>query len=90
MKTKELKFNGTTYVCRIVESIDGDELTIAPTTLLDTLQPGSFADKKEGFASREAMALYEEIFYFTDTRSLALPDDELIEELKESNPDWFD
>lgn len=36
------------------------------------------------------MALYEEIFYFTDTRSLALPDDELIEELKESNPDWFD
>lgn len=90
MKTKELKFNGTAYLCRIVESIDGDELTIAPTSLLDVLHPGSFEDENEGFRNEEAKALYEEIFYFTDPKTLALPDDELIEDLKDSNPDWFE
>lgn len=90
MKTKEMQFGGNTYLCRVVESNEGEELLIGSTALLDVLQPGSFNDENEGFASKEAERLYDEIFYFTDKKSLELPDDELIAELKESNPEWFD
>lgn len=90
MKTTEIQFDGKTYRCRIVESIDREELLIAPTALLDTLRPGGFGDQDEGFAGDEAERLYDEIFYFTDEGTLRLPDNELIAELKESNPDWFE
>jgi hypothetical protein len=33
-----------------VESVDGEELLIGSTILLDALQPGSFNDENEGFA----------------------------------------
>lgn len=90
MKTQDLQFGGNTYTCRIVESNEGEDLLIGSTALLDALRPGSFDDENEGFAGGEAERLYDEVFYFTDTRSLELPDDELIEVLKESNPEWFD
>lgn len=90
MKTQEMQFNGNTYLCRVVESNEGEELLIGSTTLLDALHPGSFEDENEGFASNEAERLYDEVFYFTDKKSLNLPDNELITELKESNPEWFD
>ena len=90
MKTTEIQFDGRTYRCRIVESIDREELFIAPTSLLDALHPGSYEDENEGFAGDEAERLYDEIFYFTDERTLRLPDNELVAELKESNPDWFE
>ena len=90
MKTQELQFNGNTYLCRVVESNEGEELLIGSTTLLDALHPGSFGDENEGFADDEAKRLYDEVFYFTDKKSLNLPDNELIAELKESNPEWFD
>lgn len=90
MRTREIQFDGKKYICRIVDSIDGEELLIGSTELLDALQPGSFDDANEGFAGEEAKALYDEVFYFTDTGSLNLPDKELIEVLKESNPDWFE
>lgn len=90
MKTQEMQFNGNTYLCRVVESNEGEELLIGSTTLLDALHPGSFEDENEGFASDEAERLYDEVFYFTDKKSLNLPDNELIAELKESNPEWFD
>ena len=90
MKTTEIQFDGRTYRCRIVESIDRGELIIAPTSLLDALHPGSYEDENEGFAGDEAERLYDEIFYFTDERTLRLPDNELVAELKESNPDWFE
>ena len=73
-----------------MESIDREELIIAPTSLLDALHPGSYEDENEGFAGDEAERLYDEIFYFTDERTLRLPDNELVAELKESNPDWFE
>lgn len=66
MKTNEIQFGGKSYVCRIVEANDGEELLIAPTTLLDALQPGSFNDENEGFASKEAESIYDEVFFFTD------------------------
>lgn len=61
MKTNEIQFGGKSYVCRIVEANDGEELLIAPTTLLDALQPGSFNDENEGFASKEAESIYDEV-----------------------------
>lgn len=90
MKTKELQFDGVTYVCRIVESNDGEELLIGSTALLDALHPGSFNDENEGFAGKEGERLYDEVFYFTDTKTLTLPDDELIAELRKDNPEWFE
>jgi len=90
MKAKELQFNGNTYLCRIVKSNGGETLMIGSTALLDALQPGSFEDENEGFASKEAEQIYNEIFYFTDAETLKFPDEELIAELKEDNPEWFD
>ena len=90
MKTKEVQFDGKKYICRIVESIDGEELLIGSTALLDALQPGSCDDADEGFASKEAENIYDEIFFFTDADTLLLPDEELIEELKQDNVEWFE
>ena len=39
----------------------GEELLIGSTTLLDALQPGSFNDENEGFASKEAERIYDEV-----------------------------
>lgn len=90
MRTQEIQFDGNTYVCRVVKSNEGEDLLIGSTKLLDTLHPGSFEDESEGFAGKEAERLYDEIFFFTDNKTLRLPDDELVAELKESNPEWFD
>ena len=73
MKTTKIQFNGRSYYSRIVESVDGEELLIGSTILLDALQPGSFNDENEGFASKEAERIYDEIFFFTDERTLQLP-----------------
>ena len=85
MRTQEIQFDGNTYVCRVVKSNEGEDLLIG-----STLQPGNFEDKNEGFASKEAEQLYDEIFFFTDKENLRLPDNKLIAELKESNLEWFD
>lgn len=90
MKTQEIQFRGNTYPCRVVVSNGGEELLIGSTLLLDALQPGSFNDENEGFASKEAERIYDEVFFFTDTDNLKLSDKELITELKEDNPEWFD
>lgn len=90
MKTQEIQFGGNTYPCRVVISNEGEELLIGSTTLLDALHPGSFNDENEGFASKEAERIYDEVFFFTDKDSLKLSDKELITELKEDNPEWFD
>lgn len=89
MITTKIKFGGVEYPCRVVKDNQGEYLIIGSTTLLDALQPGSFEDENEGFANEEATKLYDEIFYFTSEHSLSLPDKELVEELRRSNPDWF-
>jgi len=73
-----------------VESNEGEELLIGSTTLLDALQPGSFNDENEGFASKEAERIYNEVFFFTDMANLRLTDVELVAELKKDNPEWFE
>ena len=87
--TKEIMFDGIIYDCRVVKSKDGENLLIGNFELLNKLQPGEWGDKNEGFANKEAESIYDEIFYFVDNASLLLSDEGLIEELKESNPDWF-
>ena len=74
MRTNEIQFGGKSYVCRVVEA----------------LQPGSFNDENEDFASKEAESIYDEVFFFTDERTLQLPENELVAELKKDNPDWFE
>ena len=90
MKTTKIQFNGRSYYSRIVESVDGEELLIGSTILLDALQPGSFNDENEGFASKEAERIYDEVFFFTDMANLRLTDVELVAELKKDNPEWFE
>lgn len=90
MEFKDYEFNGSTYRCRIVKGNDGNDLTISGTNFLDALQPGSFNDKNEGFVNKEALDIYDDIFFFTDDDDLKLPDAELIEILREANPEWFD
>lgn len=85
----EIKFGGVEYPCRMVKDNQGEYLIIGSTILLDALQPGSFEDENEGFASEEASDIYDEIFFFTDEHTLDLPDKELIEELRKNNPEWF-
>ena len=85
----EIKFGGVTYPCRMVKDNQDEYLIIGSTALLDALQPGSFEDGNEGFASEEASDIYDEILYFTDEHTLALPNKELIEELRKNNPEWF-
>ena len=74
----------------MVEDNQGEYLIIGSTALLDALHPGSFEDENEEFTSKEASDIYDEIFFFTDAGSLELPDDELVEMLKEDNPEWFE
>ena len=90
MKTQELQFGGNTYMCRIVESNEGEDLLIGSPPLLVAPPPASFNDENEGFASKEAEKIYDEVFFFTESGNLELPDDGLIAILKESNPEWFD
>lgn len=52
--------------------------------------PGSFGDENEGFANKEAEYIYDEIFFFTDAETLALPEEQFIEELKKDNREWFE
>ena len=74
----------------MVESNEGEELLIGSITLLDALQPGSFNDENEGFASKETERIYDEVFFFTDMANLRLTDVELVAELKKDNPEWFE
>ena len=90
MKTQEVQFGGNNYPCRVVESNEGEELLIGSITLRAALQPGSFNDENEGFASKEAERIYDEVFFFTDMANLRLTDVELVAELKKDNPEWFE
>ena len=89
MITTDIRFGGVEYTCRMVKDNQGEYLIIGSTVLLDALHPGSFEDENEGFASKEASDIYDEIFFFTDERTLALPDKELVEELRRDNLEWF-
>ena len=89
MITANSEFGGVEYPCRMVKDNQGEYLIIGSTALLDALHPGSFEDENEGFASKEASDIYDEIFFFTDAHTLALSDKELVEELRKDNPEWF-
>lgn len=88
---RTISFNGEDYECRVIKDKDGEDLLIGSYELNDALHPGEWEDELEGFASKEAAEIYDKIFYFMDSWELTFRSDkELKEELKESNPDWFD
>ena len=88
---EDIEFNGEIYKCRVMEDKDGEKLLIGSYGLESELHPGEWEDELEGFASKEAEEVYNKIFFFMNDWDLTyLSDEELKEELKESNPDWFD
>lgn len=89
MVTTDIHFNGNVYTCRIVKDNEGSDLIIGGLNLLDALHPGESGAALDGFANGKAQHIDNEIFYYTADCDLALTDEELIEVLKESNPDWF-
>ena len=90
MTTTEINYRGENYTCRVVKSNEGENLIIAGTRLLDALMPYPASDGSDGFADKEAEKIDEDIFFYTADSNLRLPDDELIKELKEDNPEWCD
>lgn len=52
--------------------------------------PYPATDGSDGFTDKEAEKVEEEIFFYTADSNPRLPDEELIKELKENNPEWFD
>ncbi len=90
MITTENNYKGENFSCRIVKDKEGEELIIAGTSLLDELIPYDITDECDGFADKEAEQVDEEIFFYTSDSDLKLSDKELIEILKDSNPEWFD
>lgn len=89
MTTRDFVFQGEVFTCRIVKDNEGCDLIIGGLKFLDALQPQAMDDPMEGFASKKAQEIYDEIFFFIDEQTLALPDEQLIEALKVDNEDYF-
>lgn len=89
MITTEITYKGREYTCRVVDSNDDEKLIIGSLSLLDVLMPYPITDQCNGFADKEAERVDDEIFFYAADSDLLLPDSELINILKESNPDWF-
>lgn len=85
MKTKDYNFNGNTYICRIVQANNGDELVIAPTSLLEAIQSECISGENKNQASKEVENICNEVFMFIDAETFALPEEQLIKELKKEN-----
>ena len=90
MVTTEINYKGNGYTCRVVVSNEGEQLIIGGLSLMDALMPYPITEGCNGFADKEAEKVDEEIFFYTSDADLQLSDCELIETLKESNPEWFD
>ena len=90
MVTTEINYKGKGYTCRVLESNEGEQLIIGGLCLKDTLMPYPITDRCNGFADKEAERVDEEIFFYTSDADLQLSDSELIDTLKESNPEWFE
>lgn len=84
MKIIELQYHSEIYKCRVIPSIDGEELIIASVKLMDKIIPGAT------FTDKEAELLDEKIFYYVTDKELKLSDEELIEVVREANPDFFE
>lgn len=89
MTTRDFVFQGEVFTCRIVKDNEGCDLIIGGLKFLDALQPQAMDDPMEGFSSKKAQEIYDEIFFFIDEQTLALPDEQLIEALKVDNEDYF-
>lgn len=83
------QIDGKEYPCRIIKDNQGSELVIGSLELESVLHPGEFGSANDGFASKDAENIYDEIFFFTEPANLQLEDEALINILREDNPEWF-
>lgn len=90
METTTITYKGTDYTCRVVTNNEGESLIIGGWELLDVLIPYPITNTCSGFADKEAERVDETIFFYVSESDLKLPDNELVEILSESNPDWFE
>lgn len=91
MKFTELEYKGETYKCRVLSDSDGDELIIAPTTLLDKVFPYNEEKGRCLYPDDEANATDDKVFYYETPRVLSeYSDKELLKEMIDVNPDFFE
>lgn len=91
MKFTELEYKGEKYQCRILSDSNGDELIIAPTSLLDKVYPFNEIKGDCFYPDEEAEAIDESIFYYETPKVLSdFTDKELLKEMIVANPDFFD
>jgi len=84
---EKITFNGVDYPARRIHA-DGEEVVISTLSLYDALHPGAWEDENEGFASKEAEGVYDEIFYFVCDDEISLPFDKLKLALEVANPEF--
>ena len=63
MTTRDFVFQGEVFTCRIVKDNEGCDLIIGGLKFLDALQPQAMDDPMEGFVSKKAQEIYDEIFF---------------------------
>ena len=89
MITANIEFGGVEYPCRMVKDNQGEYLIIGSTALLDALHPAVSRTRTRDLPVRKHRTSTMRVFFFTDERTLALPDKELVEELRRDNLEWF-
>lgn len=91
MKFTELEYKGEKYQCRVLADSEGNELIIAPTTLLDEVYPYNEQEGESFYPDDEAENVDNQVFYYETPKVLSsFNDTELLNELIESNPDFFE
>lgn len=83
-------YDGKEYKVRVVIDKDDNELLIAGDELLNAVHPGEWESENDGFASKEAERVYDEIFFFTDDTTLYYSDVDLRQDMAQENPEWFE
>lgn len=74
---KQIAFNGAEYPIRTLPAYKfneaGEEIIISTLKLYDALHPNEWGTENDGFASREAEVIYDDIYYFVDDDEINLP-----------------
>lgn len=86
-------YNGESYKARVVKDKDGRELLIGNDEILNTIHPGEWGGKFNGYdpsAPDKAEFVDGMFFFFTDDTTFNYSDADLRKDMAEENPEWFD
>ena len=74
---QQITFNGAEYPIRTLPACEfneaGEEIIISTLKLYDALHPYEWGAENDGFASKEAEVIYDDIYYFVDDDEINLP-----------------